>query len=161
MPVLKNGIWTERTAQKLQQERQQVEQLLSAGAGAELNGQMDWAYFDFMAQQRLRIERQQNRAMEIAAYAEDLAHYQPLALYTKRPVTVINSDFETQQIRQNPEQKSALLVWQQQGDLWSEQQAKASGGQYIHLTTTEHLLMFQQPELILKAVDWLMALPEA
>ena len=155
LPALKTGVWTERTAKKLQQERQLVQKLLPA----DYADQMDWAYFDFMAQQRLRIERQQNRAKEIAGYADDLDAYQALPFYTKRPVSVINSDFEQQQIKQNPEQKAQLLAWQQEGDGWSKQQAERSGGQYIELQHADHLVLFQQPAVITKAVDWLMALP--
>lgn len=155
LPALKTGVWTDRTAKKLQQERQLVQKLVPAGYASH----MDWAYFDFMAQQRLRIERQQNRAKEIAAYADDLDAYQALPFYTKRPVSVINSDFEQQQIKQNPEQKSQLLAWQQEGDSWSKEQAKRSGGQYIELNNSNHLVLFQQPAVITEAVDWLMAFP--
>ena len=155
LPALETGVWTERTAKKLQQERQLVQKLVPA----DYANQMDWAYFDFMAQQRLRIERQQNRAKEIAAYADDLDAYQALPFYTKRPVSVINSDFEQQQINQNPEQKTQLLAWQQEGDGWSKQQAERSGGQYIELKQSDHLVLFQQPAVITKAVHWLMAFP--
>lgn len=155
LPALETGVWTERTTKKLQQERQLVQKLVPT----DYANQMDWAYFDFMAQQRLRIERQQNRAKEIAGYAEDLDAYQALPFYTKRPVSVINSDFEQQQIKQNPEQKSQLLAWQQEGDGWSKQQAKSSGGQYIELQHADHLVLFQQPAVIKEAVDWLMMFP--
>ncbi len=153
LPALKNGAWTERTAKKLQQERQLVQKLLPA----DYVSQMDWEYFDFMAQQRLRVERQQSRAREIAAYAEDLDAYQALPFFTKRPVSVLNSDFEQLHIKQNAEQKSLLIAWQQEGDLWSKQQAERSGGQYIELKNCDHLLFFQQPAAVVQAVDWLMA----
>lgn len=155
LPALETGVWTDRTAKKLQQERQLVQKLVPA----DYANQMDWAYFDFMAQQRLRIERQQNRAKEIAVYADDLDAYQALPFYTKRPVSVINSDFEQQQIKQNPEQKSQLLAWQQEGDSWSKEQAKRSGGQYIELNNSNHLVLFQQPAVVMQAVDWLISLP--
>lgn len=155
LPALKTGVWTERTATKLLQEREHVEKLLPADY-ARL---MDWRYFDFMAQQRLRVERQQSRAKEIAMYDADLDLYQALPLYTKRPVSVINSDFEQQQIKQNSEQKQQLIEWQQEGDDWSKAQAAVSGGQYIELQDADHLVMFQHPQALLKAVDWLMAQP--
>lgn len=155
LPALKTGVWTERTAKKLQQERDLVQRLLPA----DYVSQMDWAYFDFMAQQRLRLERQQSRAKEIAAYAEDLDVYQQLPLYQLRPVSVINSDFEQQFIKQNPEQKQQLMIWQQEGDDWSKQQATASTGQYIELKNADHLVLFQHPAALLKAVEWLMARP--
>lgn len=155
LPALKTGVWTERTAKKLQQERQLVEKLVPADYAS----YMDWTYFDFMAQQRLRVERQQSRAKEIADYAEDLEAYQALPFYTKGPVSVINSDFEQQQIKQNPEQKAQLLAWQHEGDSWSKQQAKRSGGQYIELKDSNHLVLFQHPAEVVQAVEWLMALP--
>jgi len=156
LPALKTGVWTERTAKKLKQERQLVEQLLPEDYAS----QMDWAYYDFMAQQRLRIERQQSRAIEIAAYAEDLDAYMALPFFTKTPVSVVNTDFEQQQIKQNPEQKAELTAWQLEGDHWSQQQASDSGGQYIELKDSNHLVLFQQPQRIIQALDWLMALPE-
>ncbi len=155
LPALKTGVWTARTEKKLMQERQLAEQLVPADYAS----QMDWDYYDFMAQQRLRIERQQSRAKEIAAYGEDLEAYQALPFYTKRPVSVINSDFEQQQINQNPERKAELRAWQQEGDEWSQQQAQKSGGQYIELKEADHLVPLQQPQVIMQAVDWLMALP--
>ncbi len=155
LPALHKGVWTERTAKKLQQERALVQKLLAA----DYANQMDWIYYDFMAQQRLRIERQQSRAKEIAAYADDLDLYQTLPLYTQSPVSVINSDFEQQQIQQNPEKNAELKAWQQEGDDWSQLQAKKSGGQYLELKNSDHLVPFQQPGLIIQAVDWLLALP--
>lgn len=153
LPALETGVWTERTAKKLQQERKLVQRLLPETYA----NQMDWTYFDFMAQQRLRLERQQSRAREIAAYAADLDLYQTLPLYTKRPVSVINSDFEQLQIKQNPEQKLQMMAWQQEGDDWSKQQAEGSGGQYIELKSSDHLVLFQRPAALMQAVEWLMA----
>ncbi len=155
LPALKTGIWTKRTAKKLQQERQQVQKLIPRSYAS----QMDWGYFDFMAQQRLRLERQQSRAREIAAYAADLNLYQKLPMYTKRPVSVLNSDFESQQMQQNPTQKAEILAWQQEGDHWSQQQAKQSGGQYIELKQSDHWVLFQHPAEVVQAVDWLTARP--
>ncbi len=155
LPALKTGVWTERTAKKLQQERQQVQKLIPRSYAS----QMDWGYFDFMARQRLRLERQQSRAREIAAYAADLDLYQKLPLYTKRPVSVLNSDFESRQMQQNPTQKAEIIAWQQEGDQWSQQQAKHSGGQYIELKQSEHWVLFQHPAVVVRAVDWLMARP--
>lgn len=155
LPALEQGVWTERTAKKLQQERALVQKLLAADYASD----MDWTYYDFMAAQRLRPERQQSRAKEIASYAEDLDAYQALPFYTRRPVSVINSDFEQQQLKQDPEQKSQLVAWQQEGDDWSQQQAKKSGGQYIELKNSDHLLLFQQPQAVIQALDWLMAEP--
>jgi pimeloyl-ACP methyl ester carboxylesterase len=155
LPALKTGIWTERTAKKLQQERQQVQKLIPEHYAS----LMDWGYFDFMAQLRLRIERQQSRAKEIAAYAADLDLYQQLPLYSSRPVSVLNTDFEQKQLMLNPAQKSEIRAWQREGDEWSQLQAKRSGGQYIELQHSDHLVIFQRPAVVIQAVDWLMALP--
>ena len=154
LPVLQSGQWTDRTAEKLKQERQHVMQLIPQ----RLQGWMDWSYFDFMAQQRLNIHRQQSRAKEIAAYGADLDIYQMLPLYTAKAVSVLNSDFEQRLVEQNPQQKQLLLAWKQESDVWSKLQAQQSGGQYIELTQADHLLTFQHPDRIVKAVDWLMQL---
>jgi polyhydroxybutyrate depolymerase len=154
LPVLQSGQWTDRTATKLKQERQHVMQLIPP----QLQGWMDWRYFDFMAQQRLSIHRQQSRAKEIAAYPADLELYQRLPLYTAKAVSVMNSDFELMLVEQNPQQKQQLLAWKKESDMWSQRQAQQAGGQYIELTQADHLLTFQHPDRIVKAVDWFMQL---
>jgi hypothetical protein len=68
---------------------------------------------------------------------------------------VIDSDFETSTFQADNAQSNQLLQWQQQGSTWSQQLAKNSGGQYLPLQHSDHMVMFQHPEKIVAAVDWL------
>lgn len=151
LPELANGVWNLRTKEKLSKERIEVAALLSN----EHQALMDWNYFDLISQQRQSPVRQQQRAIEIANYAKDLDIYVTLPVITDIPVTVIDSDFETVVPSADPTQAQQLLQWQQQGSAWSKQLAERSGGQYLPLQNSDHLVMFQHPEKIVAAVDWL------
>lgn len=152
LPHLATGAWTERTLEKLQLEREQVQQLVPA----QHQQLMDWPYFELVSQQRLLTSHQQARAREIANYAADLDAYAALELLTAIPVSVIDTDFEKLDIAANPEQADSLLLWQQEGSEWSRLQAELSHGQYIALTDADHLLMLQQPEQVKRALDALL-----
>lgn len=152
LPHLASGAWTERTLTKLQVEREQVQQLVSA----EHQSVMDWSYFDLASQQRLLLSHQQARAKEIANYAADLDAYAELAWLTAIPVSIIDTDFEKAQITADPAQADSVLLWQQEGSEWSRLQAEMSHGQYIPLTNADHLLMLQQPEQIARALEVLL-----
>jgi len=151
LPELAIGVWDQRTLDKLTAERIEVMTLLSSHHQAS----MDWAYFDAITKQRQTPQRQQQRAIEIANYAKDLDLYAALPAITNIPVTVIDSDFETAAIEADPAQAAQLLQWQQQGSAWSQQLTKNSGGQYVPLANSHHLVMFQHPEKVVAAVDWL------
>jgi pimeloyl-ACP methyl ester carboxylesterase len=151
LPELAKGVWNQRTNDKLNKERTEIAALLRNEHAA----LMDWDYFDVMSLQRQSSARQQQRAIEIANYAKDLDLYAALPAITDIPVTVIDSDFETAAIAADPAQAKQLLQWQQQGSAWSQQLAENSGGQYVPLPESHHLVMFQHPEKIVAAVDWL------
>jgi pimeloyl-ACP methyl ester carboxylesterase len=151
LPELAKGVWNERTVQKLMAERSEIDTLLSSA----YRGTMDWSYFDAISSQRLFEKRQQQRAIEIANYTEDLNLYAALPAIVDIPVSVIDSDFESAAIQADPAQAKPLQRWQEQGSLWSEAVARRSGGQYISLKNSHHLVMFQHPEKILDAIDWL------
>jgi len=151
LPELAKGVWNQRTKDKLSKERTEIAALLSA----EHRAMMDWNYFDQISRQRQSPARQQQRAIEIANYAKDLDLYAALPAISDMPVTVIDSDFETAAIQAAPAQATQLLQWQQQGSVWSQQLAERSGGQYMPLSNSHHLVMFQHPEKIVAAVDWL------
>ncbi|WP_449356342.1 hypothetical protein [Alishewanella longhuensis] len=123
---------------------------------AQYQSLMDWSYFDLASQQRLLTGHQQGRAREIASYAADLDAYAQLAWLTAIPVSVIDTDFEKADIAADPENAESLLLWQQEGSEWSRLQAELSHGQYIALQDADHLLMFQQPEQIKRALDTLL-----
>lgn len=173
LPELAKGVWNQRTLDKLAAERTEVAALLSNAHQAN----MDWGYFDAISKQRQTPQRQQQRAIEIANYGKDLDLYAALPVISDIPVTVIDSDFESMDIaalqqvaaksevnqsdaekrdaEQAKTQIKALQQWQQQGSVWSEQLASNSGGQYIPLKDSHHLVMFQHPEKIVAAIDWL------
>lgn len=153
LPHLAAGNWTERTKEKLEIEYNEIKQLVT-----EHDVQMDWSYFEQIMQLRLLIPKQQARAIEIASYISDLDSYAPLPMVSAIPVSVIDSDFEQQQIDQaedEPELAEALHLWQQEGSVWSAEQASISNGQYIALSNSDHLVPVQQPEQIKQALDWL------
>lgn len=151
LPELAKGVWNQRTKDKLKKERTEIAALLRK----EHVALMDWDYFDVISLQRQSPARQQQRAIEIANYAKNLDLYAALPAITDIPVTVIDSDFETAAIAADPVQAKQLLQWQQQGSAWSQQLAENSGGQYVALPDSHHLVMFQHPEKIVAAVDWL------
>ncbi|RVU40270.1 alpha/beta hydrolase [Rheinheimera riviphila] len=151
LPELAKGVWNQRTKDKLHKERAEIVALLSS----DNTTMMDWGYFDAISGQRQSPQRQQQRAIEIANYAKDLDLYAALPAITDIPVTVIDSDFETAAIQADPAQAKQLQQWQQQGSAWSQHLAKNSGGQYLPLQHSDHLVMFQHPETIVAAVDWL------
>lgn len=149
LPKLATGVWQQRTADKLAVERQQVQALVPA----HYQTLMDWDYFTAVLAQRQSVQRQQARAREIAAYAADLQLYLQQPLITTLPVTVIESDFETAEAVADPTEQEKLLKLQQQSTAWNRQVAAVSGGQYIATGQSQHLLMLQQPELVLQAVQ--------
>lgn len=101
---------------------------------------------------------QQARAREIAAYIADLDSYATLPMISAIPVSVIDSDFEQQQIAQagdDAQLRATLEQWQQEGSAWSAEQASISNGQYISLSGSDHLVPLQQPDTVKQALDWL------
>lgn len=148
LPHLAEGHWTQRTADKLATERQQVAQLVPAA----YQHLMDWQYFDLVQQQRLLLGHQQSRAREIANYANDLQLYSELELLTSVPVTIIDTDFELAEIAKNPDQAASYQQMRAEAAQWGQRQAEVSGGHYIAVNQQEHLLMLQQPEQIMQAL---------
>jgi pimeloyl-ACP methyl ester carboxylesterase len=151
LPHLATGAWTERTAEKLENEQEHASSLIPPA----LHQLMDWQYYQQVSQRRLLITHQQSRAREIAAYSADLQAYAALAPVTAIPVSVMDTDFETADLPADAEQAARLLMWQQEGTAWSMEQAVLSNGQYIALTNSDHLVPLQQPEQIKQALDWL------
>ena len=111
LPHLATGAWTERTFNKLVAEKEQVQALIG-------NSPMDWHYFDMMLQQRLLIDRQQTRALEIAHYHDDLETMKAFSLTTNIPISVIDTDFELAQIEAFPDAADKLIQWMNEGTAW-------------------------------------------
>ena len=149
LPHLAEGRWTQRTADKLATERQQVAQLVPAA----YQHLMDWQYFDLVQQQRLLLGHQQSRAREIANYANDLQLYSELELLTSVPVTIIDTEFELAEIVKNPDRAASYQQMRAEAAQWGQRQAEISGGHYIAVNQQEHLLMLQQPEQIMQVLQ--------
>ncbi|WDE08717.1 alpha/beta hydrolase [Thalassomonas viridans] len=153
IPHIGEGNWTERSAGKITLEREEVAGLVGE-ATASL---MDWSYFDLVSQRRLTIPQQTTRAIEISNYYDDLNNVKELPLLTDIKISVIDSDFEQPEIAEATEGQEALIQWAEEGSQWSQEVAAESGGQYIPLTNTDHLVTFDKPEAIIEAIDWLVA----
>lgn len=153
LSALEKGVWNERTAKKLTAEQQHIEQLVPK----ELQPVFDRDYLQQVFQTRQRLERQQARAREIAAYQADLAAYtQTPWQQSAVPVSVVDSAFETPQIAADEKQAPVLRRWQQQGSDWSRQLCAQSGGVYLPLASTEHLLMFSETDALTSLVKQLL-----
>lgn len=153
LPHLATGAWNVRTHDKLKAEREGVTALIAP----QYQSLMDWQYFNLVSQQRLLVSHQQSRAREIASYTADLKAYQALAPISSVPVSVIDSDFEAAEVAADLSNAAAINAWQQESAEWSQTQASLSGGDYLPLANSHHLVMLQQPEVVLQAVQSLLA----
>ena len=158
LPELAKGVWNERTAQKLSAELAHLRQIVPA----QLQPQTDWDYLQQIFATRQRISRQQARAIEIAEYQADLALYnQSRWLHSRVPVSVIDGDFEAPLIAAATEDRARLQRWRQEGLDWGKSLAGNSGGRYLALADTEHLLMFSAAPALAEFIGQLLATPAA
>ncbi|MDZ7871556.1 MAG: alpha/beta fold hydrolase [Rheinheimera sp.] len=154
LPKLASGVWNERTAQKLSVELAHLRQIVPV----QLQPQTDWDYVQQVFATRQRISRQQARAIEIAGYQSDLALYnQSPWLQSRVPVSVVDGDFEAPLIAAATDEKARLQRWRQDGLEWGKTLAGNSGGRYLVLADTEHLLMFSAGPTVAGLIDQLMA----
>lgn len=150
LPHIEAGNWTERTISKLVAERLEHSELLANNN----KNSMDWAYYDLISQSRTSIEKQLVRAKEIINYHSDLELMLNMEVPDTLPISVIDTDFESVEIENaKPDSKKALLRWQQEGSEWSKQISERSGGRYIPLENSDHMVVFQHPKEIIKAVE--------
>lgn len=146
---IQQGNWTARTLDKLADERANTSELIAEMYQEEMN----WPYFDLISQSRASIEKQLIRAKEVMNYHDDLVIVQGIEISTSIPITVIDTDFETHDIETaEPEYVDVLKLWQQEGSQWSQLISEQSGGQYIPLTNSDHMAVFQHPDEIIKAI---------
>jgi hypothetical protein len=93
---------------------------------------IDWGYYDAISQQRLLIDRQQTRSLEIAHYHDDLNAVVNLDLIEQIPVSVIDSDFELEQIKEqikdSPDKTATMTQWMEEGMAWAKRVAQQSKG---------------------------------
>lgn len=153
LPHIASGAWNVRTQDKLKAERAVVTALIAP----QYQGLMDWQYFDLVSQQRLLISHQQSRAREIASYSADLEAYQALAPLSSVPVSVIDSDFEAAEVAADFSNADTIKAWQKESNEWNRTQASIAGGEYVPLVKSHHLVMLQQPEVVVQAVQHLLA----
>lgn len=153
LPHIASGAWNVRTQDKLKAERAVVTALIAP----QYQGLMDWQYFDLVSQQRLLISHQQSRAREIASYSADLEAYQALAPLSSVPVSVIDSDFEAAEVAADFSNADTIKAWQKESNEWNRTQASIASGEYVPLVKSHHLVMLQQPEVVVQAVQHLLA----
>jgi poly(3-hydroxybutyrate) depolymerase len=148
LPHIQKGGWTERTNNKLKAEREEIATMSPIES-------MDWPFYDAVSQQRLLVDRQQSRALTINHYHDDLNAVAGLDFVTDIPISVIDSDFEAKQIQNNPDKAVAMSKWKNEGTAWSKEVAQKSNGQYIPISNAHHLVPLQHPDIVVKAINWL------
>lgn len=150
LPELAKGVWNDRTAKKISAELTQIRQLVPP-AQQKLT---DWDYLQQLQASRLPVNRQQARAIEIAQYQADLAAYtQTPWQQSAVPVSVVDSDFEAPLIAEAKEDKARLMRWRQDGLEFAATLAKNSGGRFVALPATEHLLMFSHAAPLVSLIN--------
>ncbi|MEI5639685.1 MULTISPECIES: alpha/beta hydrolase [unclassified Pseudoalteromonas] len=145
------GNWQEKMDGKITAEKAHVEALMANNDYAQY---MDWDYFNLIMQTRHSIAAQLTRVHEVMNYHDDLELVKDWQPDGSIPISIIDSDFESENIAQAEDEalKAKLLKWQSEGRKWSQEVATASGGQYIPLSSTEHLIPFTHPEVIEQAL---------
>ena len=145
------GNWQEKVDGKTAAEKAHVEALMANNDYAQY---MDWDYFNLIMQTRHSIAAQLTRVHEVMNYHDDLELVKDWQPDGSIPISIIDSDFESEDIAQADDEavKAKLLKWQNEGRKWSQEVAAASGGQYISLSSTEHLIPFTHPEVIEQAL---------
>ena len=81
----------------------------------------------------------------------------PKSHYPKNiPITIFDTDFEQKYIdnSKDKETKQQLLKWKKEGvKYYKSLVSNSNKGKYIPLSTQQHLLMFSQPEIIIKELN--------
>ena len=150
LPELAKGVWNDRTAKKISAELTQIRQLVPP-AQQQLT---DWDYLQQLQASRLPVRRQQARAIEIAQYQADLAAYsQTPWQQSSVPVSVVDSDFEAPLIAEAKEDKARLARWRQDGLEFAATLSKNSGGRFVALPATDHLIMFSHAGALLSLIN--------
>ncbi|WP_281558009.1 alpha/beta hydrolase [Thalassomonas sp. RHCl1] len=153
IPHIAAGNWTDRTLGKLADEKITVESLTPQA----LQKDMDWPYFNQVSESRASIAYQLTRANEIINYHDDLEALRDSQISQTIPISVIDSDFELHDIEGFSEEEIAEMTqWQQEGSQWSQEISENSQGQYLPLTDSSHLVVFEHPRVILDALAYLL-----
>ncbi|MEZ7205332.1 alpha/beta hydrolase [Pseudoalteromonas sp. DY56-GL79] len=145
------GNWQEKMNGKIAEEQAHIEALLE---GSEFADYMDWQYFNHIMQTRHSVAAQLTRVHEMMNYHDDLELVRNWQPDSSIPISVIDSEFEKLDIANadSEEVKGNLIKWEAEGRKWSQEVAETSGGQYLPISSTEHLIPFTHPELIKQAL---------
>ncbi|MCF6441076.1 alpha/beta hydrolase [Pseudoalteromonas luteoviolacea] len=143
------GNWSDKSMERVAIERAEIESLIPDIYQED----MDWIYYDLVANQRTDIDKQVTRIKEMMSYHDDLETVSHLNLALSVPVSIIDGDFERHDIALASEgDRPALIKWQEEGSFWSQSLANDTGGHYYPLQNTSHQLFFEHPDTVIDAV---------
>jgi pimeloyl-ACP methyl ester carboxylesterase len=149
---IKQGKYLTRAKQKNQMELEQLQRL--AGEDPDV----DWAFIKEQFIKRLTTQNLVNLFSEIAIYEQDLSKTKGLNFPKSLKMMVLDTDFEAHFIDQaeNKETKQGLVDWQADAKRhYQNLVAQQSYAKYEEMSDKEHLLMFSQPNLIIKQIKQL------
>ena len=153
---IRAGKYDQRIEQKVDKERQHLEQLIPDA----YQDFMDWDYYDAVEMIRQTREYQIHKFLEASVYKDDLEAAKQQPLPKKIPLVVLDTDFESAYLEQLEDEKvkASVAKWREEGIAWYFDLAQQSAcGAYWPVDTQEHLLMMTQPELIEQAVEKVLA----
>ena len=154
-----SGKYNQRALQKNQSELAQLKKL-SAG-----DADTDWDYINDIFSKRLELVNLKNLFREIAIYEDDLKIAASKKFPQNIPLTIIDTNFEQRYIETSIEHSSGdkeiedLRAWRKEARQYYMQLVESSlskpseRNRYIQLPTTEHLIPFSQPELIIELIE--------
>ncbi|BDX05771.1 alpha/beta fold hydrolase [Planctobacterium marinum] len=143
---LQSGKYIARVQQKNAAELEHIKKL-----APEFNDeQRHWLQDIFSA--REKIPNQVNLFSEIAVYGEDLARAKQLGWPDELPMMIIDTDFEQGYINRNDDAQAIEGLQKWRKDAWKHYKSLTQGEhkKLISLESQEHLIMIEQPELIIK-----------
>jgi pimeloyl-ACP methyl ester carboxylesterase len=146
LKYIDDGKYNQRAKQKNESELIHLRKL----AGRDKS--VDWVYVSSIFSKRLTIQNLKNTFSEIALYQSDLLQANNLSYPRDIPLTIIDTDFEKNYIdnEKNNEEKMELMKWKEDAKMYYKQLvAQSKNGRYIELTTTEHLIIFSEPQLVI------------
>lgn len=138
-----------RVEQKNAAEIEQIKKLLSNESN------VDWPHIEHMQKQRLKVLHQQNLFKEIAIYGQELAAVKSLIWPKSIPLTIIDTQFESDYIDNTTEEeaKSGLIKWQNDAKQYYQDLVTHSKmGKYLESESRAHLIQFEQPQLLLSLI---------
>lgn len=122
---------------------------------AQSDPDVDWDYVEQTFNSRLKHNNLINLFGEIAIYHTELLDASKWIFPKNIPVTIIDTNFEKTYIEnaKTEQEKKALIQWKDEAKRYYQSITTASNsGRYMELETTEHLIPFSSPQLILNWV---------